>query len=217
MSMKQKTRRKILAFVASAFFVGQMPLHTVTASNTQHILEDISGNVMYGITYDHGQLYRYGVGDNQGQLEEIGLVQDKNGFTFKGIQASTILPGSHNIFAFWTDPADGAVKLLYVNPKDGRTMIVGDPVGFGTFTGATVGFIEGVDAIAEDGDGGGGDGDGDDVIIIDTGDDDDGGEDDDDGGEDDDDGGEDGLVTAPTPFGNGNGNQGNGNGNPREW
>ena len=66
-----------------------------------------------------------------------GWIKDKSGQTYMGIHASTILPGSHNIFAFWTDPADLMVKLVYVNPKDSNAVIMGEPLGRGKFTGAT--------------------------------------------------------------------------------
>ncbi len=139
MLMKQKTRRRTLSFVAAALLATGLTGASASASNTDLISQDTQGQVMYSITNDQGELYRYGFDKNT--LGRVGYLADKDGRIFTGIQASTILPGSHNIFAFWTDTETDEVRMLYVNPKDGKSMIVGDALGHGHFTGATVANI----------------------------------------------------------------------------
>lgn len=91
---------------------------------------------LYGISRDDGTLKRYGFNDNA--LSTVGVVADASGQAFTGIQAAAYIRGHLNMLAFWTDPADGRAKIVYVNLKTGLGTVVGSDLGDGSVGGATV-------------------------------------------------------------------------------
>jgi len=98
-------------------------------------------SAMVGIRTSDGKLHRYDFSTNTHTI--VGVVKDKTGKTFTGINASSYITGNMNIFAYWTDPDDGLCKLVYVNAITGEAVIVGTDLGTGVAGGAVAAQIDG--------------------------------------------------------------------------
>jgi len=110
---------------------------------------------LVGVNRINGQLMRYDFDDSQ--LHTVGPVQDYSGQVYYGIDASAYIPGHLNIFSFWTDPADGLAKLLYINTADATAGIVGQALGSGHVTGAVAAMAPDTNTWYSDDDGSDGD------------------------------------------------------------
>ena len=95
----------------------------------------VEGQILYGIKRNTADLLRYDF-DSQ-RLTTVGTIGGTVSDSMTGIDASAHIPGHQNIYGFWTDPADGQVKLLYIDCETANASVVGDPMGAGVMTGAT--------------------------------------------------------------------------------
>ena len=89
---------------------------------------------VYAINRNSGELQRYSF--DQQQLGSIGHVHLSSGTPLIGIDASAYVPGFQNIYGFWTDPATGENKILYIDCETSLATVVGDPLEGGRMTGA---------------------------------------------------------------------------------
>ena len=74
------------------------------------------GHAMYGINRDTGDLHRHRF--DAGETDLVHPVRLTSGKVLTGIDASTYIPGFQNLMAFWTDPDDGQLYLVYVNAQN---------------------------------------------------------------------------------------------------
>lgn len=106
-------------------------------------LPDLAGLNMYGINKTTGLLAHYDF--DQQVYQEVGLIHKGLNTAMPGIDAAAYVPGMQNIFTFWKDPSDGLSHLWYVNCETAQATPVGQTLGSGTFTGATVVLTNGND------------------------------------------------------------------------
>ncbi len=105
--------------------------------------------VLYGIN-SSDKLIRYTFAD--AKFESLGTVQDTSGSTLSGIQAAAHVPGNLNLFGFWTDPSDSETKLVYIDSETAETHVIGQSLGRGLITGATISWKDGDNEIDDGGD-----------------------------------------------------------------
>ncbi|MEX0884844.1 MAG: hypothetical protein WD009_00255 [Phycisphaeraceae bacterium] len=86
---------------------------TAGAGMAAHAQSLAPGSAMYGINRDSGQLARYRFDD--GELDNVHTVRLTGGQVLTGIDASTYIPGFQNLVAFWTNPENHRVNLVYIN------------------------------------------------------------------------------------------------------
>ncbi len=91
---------------------------------------------LYGVSSQSGKLVRYAFGDQQ--FEAVGLVFVEGVGYVDGIEGMAHIPEHLNIMGFWTDPNDHQTKLLYINSQTAHATVVGQSLGTGRITGATV-------------------------------------------------------------------------------
>jgi len=133
MSEQQGIRRK-RAWIAAGLAVGLGTFALFNGLPRHNYAAPAETYVLYGIQSDTGQLHRYDLAD--GTLSTVGPVQDTSGNVLTGIEASAHVPGNLNIYGFWTDPADGNAKLVYINTMTGIATPVGQHLGSDPITGA---------------------------------------------------------------------------------
>ena len=64
----------------------------------------------------------------------IGTLRDSAGSPLTGIDAGAYVPSFQNIFAFWTDAADGQNKLVYVDCETASATVIADNLDGGRIT-----------------------------------------------------------------------------------
>ena len=112
-------------FCAGVVLLGTSRVAAQHASRSDHTL--------YGISASTHTLVRHHFSDDQTQT--IGIIRlSKVGLIVEGIEAAAYVPRSSNIIGFWTDPADGLVKLVYISTHTAQATIVGQDLGSGRVT-----------------------------------------------------------------------------------
>ncbi len=107
----------------------------ITATAHAQETDLLTGQSLYGIDGTTGQLSRYDFTDKTSEL--VGTVHFKGSSTpLTGIEASAYIPRTSNIMAFWTDPADGQTKMIYINLDTAEATVLANDLGSGTITGA---------------------------------------------------------------------------------
>ena len=106
--------------------------------------------VLYGINSSTNQLVTYQFGKSR--FEPIDTIRDAAGNTLTGIEAAAHVPGNLNLFAFWTDPGDNETKLLYIDSETAEAELVGQSLGAGQITGATISWKDGDQELDDGGD-----------------------------------------------------------------
>ena len=90
---------------------------------------------VFGISAANDQLMHYDPAT--GTVSAVGAVRhSETDAELTGIEASAYVPTLSNVFGFWTDPADGHAKLLYISTQDAKATPVGIDLGPGTIHGA---------------------------------------------------------------------------------
>ena len=93
---------------------------------------------LLGVKGDTADLVRFDFA--QAQYTNVGTIRGAGGQVFTGIEGSAFVPLNLNLFGFWTDPSDSLTKVLYINCLDAQAAIVGQDLGTGAVTGATVAY-----------------------------------------------------------------------------
>jgi hypothetical protein len=102
------------------------------SSDTPSGYEDI----VYGIENETGNLVRHDF--SSGDTTTVGTITNDDGEPLTGIDAGAYLPGLQNTFTFWEDPDDGQTKMVYVDLHSAEPGEVGQSLGEGDVTGATL-------------------------------------------------------------------------------
>ncbi len=105
--------------------------------------------VLYGVN-DADQLIRYTFAD--AKFESIGTVQDGSGAIFSGIHGAAHVPDNLNLFGFYTDPTTNETRLLYINSETAEAQVMGQSLGPGQVTGATISWKDSDGELDEGGD-----------------------------------------------------------------
>ena len=92
--------------------------------------------VLFGIngTNDHLVSYHFA----ESRYKAIDAVHFQGGATLSGIEATAHVPGHLNLFGFWTDPGDTETKLVYIDCENAEAYVIGQSLGKGQVTGATI-------------------------------------------------------------------------------
>ena len=139
MTVKHVFAGAVLVGFAAVLFVPE-----IRADDTEEL--SLTDYVLYGVSGSTNELLRYQFDDEE--LTTKGTVQLSSGDTLAGIEAMAYVPGRLNIYAFWLDPSDGNSRLVYINSGTAEASLVGEPIGQGQVTAATVVKM----ALNEDGD-----------------------------------------------------------------
>ena len=93
---------------------------------------------LFGVKGDSADLVCYDFAADQ--YTHVGTIRSSTGQLFTGIEGTAAVPHNQNIFGFWADPADNLTKLVYISCLDATAAVVGQDLGPGSVTGATVAF-----------------------------------------------------------------------------
>ena len=96
----------------------------------------LSDYVLFGVSGSSSELVRYQFADRD--YRSVGQVHFTNGSALSGIEGMAYVPGHLNIFGFWSDPAADETRLVYINTEDATASIIGQSLGPGKVTGATM-------------------------------------------------------------------------------
>lgn len=96
----------------------------------------LSDYVLFGVSGLSSDLVRYQFSD--GDYRAVGRVHFNGGTVLSGIEGMAYVPGHLNIFGFWTDPVGNDTRLIYINTEDASASIIGQSLGPGQVTGATM-------------------------------------------------------------------------------
>ncbi len=96
----------------------------------------LQGLSLYGISRYDGLLSHYDI-DTQ-TYQKVGYIHRVLTDRLTGIDAAAYVPGLSNIFGFWKGDQDGLSYLVYIHCKTAKATIVGQNLGPGLVSGATV-------------------------------------------------------------------------------
>ncbi len=102
--------------------------------------ESINDYTLYGISNATGELVRYSFNNREFQAVDQVYLKDVGHIT--GIEGSAHIPGHLNIYGFWTNPDDNNTQMLYINSQSGEATAVGNGLGVGQVTGATIAGLD---------------------------------------------------------------------------
>ncbi len=123
--------RKYLTAAALASVLAAAPAIAQTDPMANHSL--------FGISGQSHELIKYSF--DSGEAQTIGTVSI-NGAIAQGIHGTAYVPGNTNIFGFWLDPTDGNTKLMYINHQTAQASVVGQDLGPGQVTAATIAALD---------------------------------------------------------------------------
>lgn len=104
---------------------------------------------VFGVAGD-GHLKRYDFAS--GDYHDVGHVRLDSLTPLAGIEGSAHVPGNLNIFSFWTEPSSNQTKLIFINSETAEAAVVGQPLGIGQVTGATISWKDQEGEMDEGGD-----------------------------------------------------------------
>ncbi len=147
--MINRSKRNLLScgLAASVLMTGQAMAQTGATAGTGNLLDNY---VLFGINAKNDKLVTYRFADTK--FQAIDTVHFSDGTTLSGIEASAHVPGHLNLFAFWTDPADQETKLVYINSETAEAEVMGQSIGPGAVTGATIAWKDSDGELDEGGD-----------------------------------------------------------------
>ena len=96
--------------------------------------------VLFGVNGGTADLVRFDFAQNQ--YTTVGTIRSSSGQVFSGIEGMACVPRNLNLFGFWTDPADNFTKVLYINCLDATATVVGQDLGSGSVTAASVAYCD---------------------------------------------------------------------------
>lgn len=91
---------------------------------------------LFGVRGQSGELVRYDFAASH--FTSVGSIRTGEDQLLTGIEAIGYMPRNLNLYGFSPDPADGQSRLVYINSVDATATFVGEPLGPGSVTGATV-------------------------------------------------------------------------------
>ncbi|MEE9211173.1 MAG: hypothetical protein V3U29_00800, partial [Phycisphaeraceae bacterium] len=84
----------------------------------------LNDSALYGIDAGNCELIRYDFADSSSSI--VGTIRStQSGAILSDIKGAAYIPGHLNIIGFWTDPADGFTKVVYVNTLSAKATVVG--------------------------------------------------------------------------------------------
>lgn len=123
------SKKSLLAAVVAGLVVSAAP-----QAQSQTVGSILSDQVMLGINRSNGNLSHYSFATQT--VTTVGAVKDSSNTVMTGIDAAAYFAGFDNIYAFWQNPGDGKNKLVYIEVRTAKAVVVNSDVEGGKFTGA---------------------------------------------------------------------------------
>jgi hypothetical protein len=99
----------------------------------------LDGYEVFGIDGQSNDLVKYRFCDQN--FQNLGHVHFDDGATAAGIKGMAYVPDVLNFYGFWKDPSSNLTKLVYINSETALATVVGQDIGTGEVTGATIAWL----------------------------------------------------------------------------
>lgn len=96
--------------------------------------------ILFGVNGSTNELIRYDFAD--ASYQALGAIHFADSTTLTGIEGMAYIPKNLNFFGFWKDPSSAESRLIYINSQTAQATLVGNSMGPGQVTAATVAIMD---------------------------------------------------------------------------